>query len=89
MRVSFFTSHQTISNLYEYCVIIERMNQPPTSSQPTQAQGKPAGYINIVADLTFLQSIMCCNSDLNKNAADTPRAQQMQEPHFFPPEEKE
>ena len=31
------------------------------------------GYINIVADLIFLQNIVCCNQDMNKSSADTPR----------------
>ena len=34
---------------------------------------KPASYLNIVADLTFLQNIVCCNNDMNKSTADTPR----------------
>ena len=40
-----------------------------------QQKEKGSGYINIVADLTVLQSIMCCNNDMNKNSleADTPR----------------
>lgn len=34
---------------------------------------KPNSYLNIVADLTFLQNIVCCNNDMNKSSADTPR----------------
>lgn len=34
---------------------------------------KPSGYINIVADLTILQRIVCCNHDITVSPADTPR----------------
>ena len=40
-----------------------------------QQKEKGSGYINVIADLTILQSIMCCNNDMNKSSteADTPR----------------
>lgn len=45
------------------------MSQQP---QP-QSQSKPAGYINVNAEVNALQRIMCCNYNIGNNAADTPR----------------
>lgn len=37
-------------------------------------QPKPQSYINIAADVNFLQRIICCNSNINNSPADTPKA---------------
>lgn len=36
-------------------------------------QNKPSSYINIAADITLLQRIICCNHDIQVTPADTPR----------------
>lgn len=41
---------------------------------------KPTGYINVVADLTLLQRIVCCNHDISLTPADTPRNRSRSEP---------
>ena len=35
-------------------------------------QPKPSSYINVVADLNFLQRIVCCNHNIGNTPADTP-----------------
>lgn len=35
---------------------------------------KKPSYINIAADLTLLQRIVCCNHDITVSPADTPRS---------------
>ena len=37
-----------------------------------QQQPKPSSYINVAADLNFLQRIICCNHDIANGPADTP-----------------
>ena len=55
------------------------------SSTPTQE--KPAAYINVAANVNFLQRLTCCNNSdmLKSNAADTPRNGSVSP--FKPPEE--
>ena len=33
---------------------------------------KPAGYINVAADVNFLQRVVCCNHNIANNTADKP-----------------
>ena len=37
---------------------------------------KPQSYINVAADVNFLQRIICCNHNIANNAADTPHHEQ-------------
>lgn len=39
-------------------------------------QPKPQSYINVAADINFLQRIICCNHDIGNNPADTPKSSQ-------------
>lgn len=38
---------------------------------------KGSGYINIIADITLLQGVICCNTDMHKTNADTPKARKL------------
>ena len=38
------------------------------------SQPKPSSYINVAADVNFLQRIICCNHDIGTIPADTPRS---------------
>ena len=44
-------------------------------------QPKPSSYINITADVNFLQRIICCNHDIGNapTPADTPRSKSLVE----------
>ena len=42
-------------------------------SSNTTNQSKPSSYINIAADVNFLQRIICCNHDISNTPADTPK----------------
>ena len=43
------------------------------SNNTNQSNSKPSSYINVAADVNFLQRIICCNHDIGNNVADTPR----------------
>ena len=41
------------------------------------SQPKPSSYINVAADVNFLQRIICCNHDIGTTPADTPRSRSL------------
>ena len=60
-------------------------------SNNQQQQTKGQGYINVSADLNFLQKIVCCNHNIANGPADTPRNAEanvkeflFDEPHAVP-----
>lgn len=38
----------------------------------TMSSNKPSSYINVAADINFLQKITCCNHNIANGPADTP-----------------